>query len=221
MIVDPRHASGVASDQAGFLEPPPGGFPVAGSSVRAGQILAYLRPSIPQLERRDLDSELAMAQRDVKLGALQVERFNANEADQFDGQIPLPSIQILGDYRSAKVRETQFQTALSGRAALIAPVDALMWSSRARADLAVDTGETVFELAELHGLVIEVLVTRSLSDPAAINRFQSGRGTAHQTRLVSQTFDPALRTYRLLYTADPSAQLAVGQPVSLSTKTLP
>lgn len=116
VIVDPRRWSRVAADQAGFLEPPQGGFPVAGSSVRATQVLAYLRPNIPQPERRDLDADLAVAQRDVKLGALQVQRFNANEADQFDGQIPLPSIQILGDYRSAQVRQAQLQSVIVVRA---------------------------------------------------------------------------------------------------------
>lgn len=216
VIVDPRHASRIAADQAGFLEAPPEGFPAAGSRVRAGQVLAYLRPSIPQLERRDLDADLAVAQRDVTLGALQVQRFNANEVDEFDGQVPLPSIQILGDYRSAQVRETALRSALGGRIALLAPVDAVILNSDVYAGRAVGAGETLFGMAGPQGLVIEVLSAREVSEPAAINRLESGSGVSFETRLLAQRFDPALRAHRLLYAIDPAANLGIGQPVSLS-----
>ncbi|MGQ0503048.1 MAG: hypothetical protein ACT4P0_10665 [Panacagrimonas sp.] len=219
VIADPRWARQVASHQAGWLEPPPGGFPVAGSSVRAGQVLGYLRPGMTRLERSDLEAELATAQRDVALGALQVKRFNANEADQFDGQLPLPSIQILGDYRSAQEREAQYRKGLKGQLALTAPADAWVVDSTAGAGRSIEAGEALFELAPANRLVIEGLAARPARE--ALDQFRADGMTWQPAQLIAEGFDPALRSYRQLYSVSAGARLVPGQPVSLSRSQRP
>lgn len=215
VIADPRASQRVTADQAGELEAPSGGFPSPGQRLRTGQIVAWLRPAIPAPERRDLDAQLATANRDVTLGELQVKRFNANAADAFDGQLPLPSLQILGDYRSARERSAQLTGALEVRVALSAPRGGTVLASRARQARTVAAGETVFELIDAGGLAVEVL--SPLADDLPARRYDQAvpvDGDAPSAlRLVAQSFDPELRVQRLLFAVQGESRLQPGQPV--------
>lgn len=215
VVADPRASQRVTTDQAGELEAPPGGFPSPGQRVREGQVLAWLRPGIPAPERRDLDAQLATASRDVKLGELQVRRFNANTADEFDGQLPLPSLQILGDYRSARERHAQFEGALQDRVALIAARGGTLLASRARQSRTVVSGETVFELIDGEGLAVEVLgpVPEGLAATRYDRAYPIDGGAPSTLHLVAQSFDPELRVPRLLFAVQGDSRLQPGEPV--------
>ena len=215
VVADPRLHTRIAADQAGTLEPPPGGFPLAGARVSTGQVLAYLRPSIPGPERSDLDAQLAAARRDVTLGELQVRRFNISEADQFDGQRAMPSLQILGDYQSAKVRQAQLEAALEGRVALVAPTDATLLSSRAQRDRVLAAGDPVFDLTSSSGMAIEVLTADPQLDASSLKLIRGKAKAPASLQLLSEQFDGQLRARRLLYAVD-SSGLAVGELVTLS-----
>ena len=215
VVADPRASLRVTADQAGELEAPSGGFPSPGDRLRPGQIVAWLRPAIPAPERRDLDAQLATATRDVTLGELQVKRFNANAADAFDGQLPLPSLQILGDYRSARERHAQLEGALRDRVALTAPNGGTLLSSRARQARTVVAGESVFELVDAGGLAVEVL--SPLAGDRSADRYDQAvpvDGDAPSPlRLVAQSFDPELRVQRWLFAVQGPSRLQPGEPV--------
>ncbi|MCC2656343.1 MAG: hypothetical protein K0Q76_1451 [Panacagrimonas sp.] len=215
VIADPRASQQVTADQAGKLEAPSGGFPSPGERLRAGQIVAWLRPAIPAPERRDLDAQLATATRDVTLGELQVKRFNANATDAFDGQLALPSLQILGDYRSARERRAQLVGALEDRVALTAPRGGTVLASRARQARNVVGGQTVFELVDAGGLAVEVL--SPLADVTSARRYDRAvpvdGDTPSALQLVAQSFDPELRVQRLLFAVQGDSRLQPGEPV--------
>lgn len=215
VIADPRASQQVTADQAGEIEAPAGGFPSPGQRLRAGQIVAWLRPAIPAPERRDLDAQLAAANRDVTLGELQVKRFNANATDAFDGQLPLPSLQILGDYRSARERRTQLSGALEDRVALFARRGGTVLSSRARQARTVTAGETLFDLVDAGGLAVEV--SSPIADGLAPERYDRAvpvDGDAPSAlRLVAQSFDAELRLQRLLFAVEGDTRLQAGEPV--------
>ena len=217
VIADPRSNLRIGIEQAGRLEARPGGFPSPGQRLQAGQVLAYLQPSIPVPERRDLDAQLATASRDVTLGALQVKRFNAVEIGQFDGQVALPSLQILGDYNSARARKTQLAAALDGRLALVAPRGGTLLASRARSDRNLSAGETVFEIGDAGGLAVEALTPDARLDAASLRRAVTPDGTSTPLELIAESFDPDLRARRFLFAVTGDAPLRVGEPVRLQS----
>lgn len=217
VVADPRASLRVSVEQAGRLEAPPGGFPSPGQRLQAGQVLAYLRPNIPAPERRDLDAQLATADRDVTLGELQVRRFNAVDTGKFDGQITLPSLQILGDYRSARERQSQLSGALSGRQALTAERAGTVLASRARTDRDIAAGDTVFEIGDADGLAVEAISPDGQLDASAPVYATAIDGASTVLRLIAESFDPELRARRYLFAITGDAGLRVGEPVRIET----
>ena len=215
VVADPRSNLRIGTEQAGRLEAPPGGFPSPGQRLQAGQVLAYLRPSIPAPERRDLDAQLAAADRDVTLGELQVKRFNAVEVDQFDGQVALPSLQILGDYKSARARREQLSVALDGRLPLVAARSGTLLASRARSDRNLSAGETVFEIGDAGGLAVEALTPDVQLDAAGLQEAVTPDGATLPLELIAESFDPDLRARRFLFAVAGAPSLRVGEPVRI------
>jgi len=215
VIADPRASLRVSVEQAGRLEAPPGGFPAPGQKLHAGQVIAYLQPNIPAPERRDLDALLATANRDVTVGELQVRRFNAVDTGQYDGQISLPSLQILGDYRSARARQAQLSGALDGRLALTTERAGTVLASRARTDRDVAAGDTVFEIGDAGGLAVEAISPDGQLDAGALGHATALDGSTAGLRLIAESFDPELRARRFLFAVTGDAPLRIGEPVRI------
>ncbi|WP_168710455.1 HlyD family efflux transporter periplasmic adaptor subunit [Panacagrimonas perspica] len=215
VIADPRASLRVSVEQAGRLEAPPGGFPAPGQKLHAGQVIAYLQPNIPAPERRDLDALLATADRDVTLGELQVRRFNAVDTGQYDGQFTLPSLQILGDYRSARARKEQLTGALAGRLPLTAERAGTVLASRARTDRDVAAGDTVFEIGDAGGLAVEAISPDGQLDAGALEHATALDGSTAGLRLIAESFDPELRARRFLFAVTGDAPLRIGEPVRI------
>lgn len=215
VIADPRTARRVVADQVGRIDPSPAGFPVPGTRVHAGQVLGWLTPVMPGPLRRDLDAELASADRDVRYGAIQVQRFNVDEAEVVADDLsrPIPSIQILGEYRSAKARQGDLDRGLNDRVALVAPVDATVLKSAAQAGRVVAAGDVLFELAADGPLAIEVRGADALPDPHRVQG--QDRDRSIPLTFLSDRFDPATRARVLLFAAPADAGLTAGQPLRL------
>ncbi|HKY91641.1 MAG TPA: hypothetical protein VJM11_11410, partial [Nevskiaceae bacterium] len=215
VVPDPRASRPVVADQPGRLDPADGGFPSAGTRVKAGTVLAWLTPALSAPARRDLDAELATAQRDARFGRIQVQRFNVDEAEAAADDLsrPLPSIQILSDYRSAQARETDLARGLRERVPLVAPAAATILASRAQAGRVVAAGDVLFELATERGLAIELRGAERIADPLALAALVDGRSVALE--LLSDRFDPDARTRVLLFAPTGATTLVPGAPVRL------
>lgn len=216
VVVDPRRHLRVTSIQAGTLEPPPGGFAVAGDTVAAGQLLAWLRPALTAPQRRDLEAERVGVERDVQLGRLQIERYSIDEAENLDIRLPTPSIQILTDYRIAKARQLELRHALDGRVAIRAPASAIVLRSGLRSGRVAAEGETLLELNSSGGVAVELLFDGDDYDCASGSEAWTLQGGRLPLSFLGETLDPVSRSRRALYAAGASLQpLAVGQPLRL------
>lgn len=219
VIADPRYASRIVADQFGTIEAPVDGFPASGTRVRAQQPLAYLRPAWSEPERRDLDAELAAARRDVRVGKLQVQRFNIDETENLEGQLATPSLQILGDYRSAEAREALLAETLENRLALRAPTGAVIVRSHARNGQVVQPGELLFELAGEGRLALEAMPDEDAASDMASWGLQAVDGRVIPITLLSDTMDPRLHRRRLLFAVDAGETPAIGSPATLVPRT--
>jgi hypothetical protein len=216
IVVDPRRHRRVMADQAGVVHPPVNGFPLPGEVVKAGQVLAWLRPTLTDPDRRDLEGERVAARRDVALGKLQIERYNIDEAEHLEVKLPTPSIQILTEYRIAQAREAQLDRALSSRMAIRAPAAGVVLRSSVRADRVAAGGETLFEIGAQTALAVELLFSDDGLDSrgAVVARTRGNKFAALQ--FLGQTLDPPSRSQRVLYALEESdAGLVVGEPVQV------
>lgn len=216
VVADPRRQVLLTADQAGTLEAPAGGFADAGSRVHAGQLLALLRPAMPEPERRDLEADRAVAHRDVELGKTQIKRYGINLAEKFDVKLPTPSLQVVLDYRTAQARAEQYGSALSASIPLKAPADGMVLRSLVRRAAAVAPGQSLFELSLDAPRAVELQLADRDLDSAAVTEAKTLSGRRLPLTFVGEAYDANLRLRRAYYLL-PSGdhQLAVGEPLQL------
>ena len=213
VIADARRTVVIAAPEAGTLEAPAGGFKRAGQSVRAGEVLGRLRPATPQAQRRDIEGRLVDARRDAMLGALQVDRYGITEAQHFDISLPTQTLQILSEYKAAKIRQSQLETSLEGVVEIRAPRAGQVLRADADASRQVAPGEALFAIqAQGNGLAVELkAVDEGFTAPlTAVAVLGDGRELA-LTRIGSG-FDANQRAHVALYAPSAAAEgLVVNQ----------
>jgi hypothetical protein len=216
VIVDARRDLRIVAREDGVIEAPAGGFAVPGQKIAAGQVLARLRPVMPQPERRDLGVELAGAHRDAHVSRLQVDRYKLDGTQPFDIKLPTPTLQLLADYRSAQVREAQLKRAADGEVLIVAPRAGVVVRSTARAGEIVVAGQSLFELNTAAGLSVSAEYPDHDIDSS---RAQQALTTDHQLielKLLDEVYDPDLRLRRAYYAVEKTAvALAPGEPVQI------
>jgi multidrug efflux pump subunit AcrA (membrane-fusion protein) len=219
VVADPRRELRVAAPQDGVIEPAAGGLPLPGQKVRAGQLLARLRPVLPQPERRDLDVDLNNVERDLKLGRMQIDRYGINESQKLEVKLPTPSIEILTGYRSATARKGELQIALDQPLPLLAPRDGVVLRSPALAGRVVAAGQTLFELVAdepaANGLAVEAEYGDAAVDAAAATQALNADGRRLPLRFLGESYDSGLRSHRALYALAADAPLSANQPLLL------
>ncbi|WP_028081937.1 efflux RND transporter periplasmic adaptor subunit [Solimonas soli] len=210
VLVDPRRRWRAMSDQPGVLEPPAGGFPLAGQRVAAGQVLAWLRPAMSAPERRDLQSARRAEQRDFDLAQVQIRRFDIDAEKDIDISLPTPSIQIVADYHAAQLRGAALDRALQDRVALRAPAAGVLLASLAQRGQLAAPGDALFEGAAAEAIVVELL--HEADAPLRLDAACSG---ATPLRLIGDSYDTTLRAARAVYAADAALAWAPGETVEL------
>ena len=215
VVPDPRRVQQLSATQASLLQGGSAGLPQPGRHVTAGTVLATLTPLLSQPERRDLGVERAAAQRDASIGELQLKRFNIEAAKQFDVQLPTPTALLVADYRTADGKRTALDAGLKGRSTLRASQDALLLKTRARQDAVVAEGTVLFELLQPGALAVEAVFTDEGLDLAQVREALTLDGTPLPVTLLAQSYDPALRSHRVLFALQPDAAVAVHQPLRL------
>jgi hypothetical protein len=212
VLADPRRRWRAMTDQPGVLEAPAGGFPVAGQSVAAGQVLAWLRPAYTDPERADLLSARRAEQRDFDLATVQIHRFDIDTEKQIDISLPTPSMQIVADYHGSQARGDVLDRALSERLALKAPAAGVLLSSFAQSQQLASPGDALFEGAAADGLVIELI--HDDRQPLDLN---GALRDGQPLKLVGDSYDSGLRAWRAVYAVDANgaAQLTPGQTLDV------
>jgi len=222
VVADPRKKLSLTADQPGFIEAPPGGFVNAGASVHAGQVLAILWPVLPMPEQRDLQTDLALAYRDVELGETQIKRYGIDMAQKFDVKLPTASLQVVLDYRTAQARVQQYSNAINNGIPLRAPASGVVLRNALRRGAAVTSGDSLFDLAPADSVAIEVQLADRGLDAASASQAKSNQGTQMSLQFLSAAYDSTLRLQRALYAVQaPESNLAIGDPVWIKVPQMP
>lgn len=153
VVMDPNAGGKVQAAQSGRLEAGPKGLPVLGQTVRKGEILAYVQPTVAAIERSNHVAQHAELRAAHALAVKHLHRLQ--ELADTVARKDIETAQ--SQERSLAQRLAAVGAGLSGREALVAPVSGVIASSHAVVGQILDARELVFEVVNPRRLRIEAL----------------------------------------------------------------
>lgn len=217
VTMDPNAGGKVQVMSPGRIEPGPQGLPTIGRAVRKGEVLAYVVPSTPPLERSVQAAQLAELRASRALAEKRLARLK-----ELADTVPQKEIEAAqSELASLSARAGAVDTGLSGREVLIAPATGVIASSHVVAGQVVDARDLIYEIVDPTRLSIE-----ALSFDAGLGADVGGASLAIGHERVPLRFLGAARTLReqalpLSFMAQGAvlSKLAVGQPVKVFVQT--
>lgn len=151
VVMDPNASGRVQAVYGGRIEPGPRGLPVAGQSVKRGEVLAYVRPSAEPYAVGTQQAQLAELRAQRQLAEQRVQRLEGLE-----GTVPRKEIEAArSEAMSLAERERSIGGSLVARETLTAPVSGVI----ARADLVVgqvvEPRDVLFEVVDPARMLVE------------------------------------------------------------------
>ena len=215
VVMDPNASGRVQAVHGGRVEPGPRGLPVAGQSVKRGDVLAYVRHHAEPYALGAQQAQLAELRAQRQLAEQRVRRL-----ESLEGTVPRKEIDAARTEASSLAeRERSIGASLVAREALTAPVSGVI----ARADLVV--GQVIEPRDVLFDVVnpARMLVEATTADPAlAAHVAGASLQGAPQVTLRLMGVSSVLRDGVLPLTfavspvqAGTALPLAIGQPVTV------
>ena len=150
------NASGyVQTAIGGRLQPPPGGFPPLGAEVEAGQIMAYVEPSLAAADRTSIREAKAELDQEISLAERQSTRFRtlAQTGAVSRTQLEEAELTLTGlRERRAALEDLRMQAEQ-----LIAPIPGIVSTANASPGLIAETNTEVFHIIDPSRLWVEAL----------------------------------------------------------------
>jgi hypothetical protein len=215
VIMDPNTSGRVQAVHGGRIEPGPKGLPVAGQSVKRGDVLAYVRHHAEPYALGAQQAQLAELRAQRQLAEQRVLRLEG-----LDGTVPRKDIEAArAEATSLAERERSIGASLLAREALTAPVSGVI----ARADLVagqvVESRDVLFEVVDPARMLVEA----TTADPGLAARLAGAslQGAPDVTlRLLgasSSLRDGLLPLTFAVASVKPGQALAmaIGQPVTV------
>lgn len=221
VTMDPNASGRVQSAHGGRVEPGPKGLPVAGQSVKRGDVLAYVRHHAEPYALGAQQAQLAELRAQRQLAEQRVQRLEGLE-----GTVPRKDIDAArSEATSLAERERSIGSSLTAREALVAPVSGVI----ARADLAVgqivESRDVLFEVVDPARMLVEAtMADATVAARVAGASLQGVPGVALRLLGVSRSLrDGVLPITFAVSAAKPGAAvpslpllpLAIGQPVTV------
>lgn len=151
VVMDPNASGRVQAAHGGRIEPGPKGLPVAGQSVKRGDVLAYVRHHAEPFALGAQQAQLAELRAQRQLAEQRVQRLEGLE-----GTVPHKEIEAARtEAKSLTERERSIGGSLVARETLTAPVSGVI----ARADLVVgqvvESRDVLFEVVDPARMLVE------------------------------------------------------------------
>jgi RND family efflux transporter MFP subunit len=162
VIPDPNASGFVQAAVGGRLSPPPGGFPRLGTSVKAGDVLAYVTPPLQAIDVSDmrqkqgeLDQQIAIAER----------KLARNETLAPSGAVARFQLEdSRSEVAGLKERRAMLDQSRRDPEALIAPVSGVVADGNAVAGQIAQPNAIVFHIIDPQKLWIEALSFEVIPD---------------------------------------------------------
>ncbi|MBB3219800.1 efflux RND transporter periplasmic adaptor subunit [Pseudoduganella umbonata] len=214
VAIDPNAGGRVQAPFAGRIVAGPAGLPVAGETVRKGQVLARLIPVASAVERGNQEAALADLRAMRGLAERRVVRL-----ESLEGTVPAKEIDAArAELASIRGREKAIGASVAGVETVVSPASGVIASSNVLAGQIVEARDVLFDVVDPARLLVEATST----DVALAGQIGSASlASAKDVRLTLVGGGRSLRdgalpiSFRAQGTALP---LAVGQPVTVLLK---
>lgn len=212
VVAQPGAGGRVQATQAGTVLAGPRGFPLPGMTVREGDVLALLRPSIGNLERSGQKAELADLSAQLTLAEQRAARLA-----QLEGSVPAKEV------LAARVEAQALRERLNARRGsadallpLTAPTSGVVSAMQVVLGEVVDAKDLLFEIVDPNRLAVEALAY----DAALPSRLSGADGVAGDLRLKLRLVGAGLQLREqalpvIFAVVSSSGALAVGQSVKV------
>lgn len=218
MTSRPESHAVVSAAQNGTLEAPEDGWPLPGATVKAGQILAYLRPQMTQRDVAKRTAQSAELEQRVLIDDINVERLRL-QSSAGDGAISgnIYYEQAHSELESAQQQRDAVVASLNDRLPLRAAVSGVLIRNNQRSGEMVVAGQPVFEVTN----PAQLRVTAYSFDPRLAAKVQSATLTLEgqrrvQLRLRGQEPLVGQPGWRLLFDlSEVDTNLSPGMPVNV------
>lgn len=219
VVTDPNSGGRVQPVHGGRIEAGPAGLPVAGQTVRRGQVLAWVRHHADPYARANQQAQLTELRVNRALAEQRVQRL-----ESLEGTVPRKDIEAArAELASLAERERGIGASLVSRETLTAPVSGVIARADAISGQVVEARDVLFEIVDPARMLVEAVTP----DASLAARIESATlsgvpgGVAGATlRLVGAA--RSLRdgvlplTFRVQGAPGAAAPpLAVGQPVNV------
>lgn len=209
--IDPNAGGRVQAPFSGRIEPGPQGLPVAGQTVRKGQVLARLQPVASAVERGNQQAVLADLRANRGLLERRVQRLTVLE-----GTVPVREIEAAkAELASIVGREKAVRASIGGLEAVLAPADGVIASAHVLSGQIVEARELLFEVVDPRRMLVEAL-TPDVTLAARIGSASLVQAPGVELRLLGGARSLKDGALPLSFRAQASSlPLAVGQPVTV------
>ena len=217
VVTDPNASARIQPTQSGRLLAPKAGFPVLGSHVTKGQVLALLEPATSNVDKGDQQDKIAELRSQLTLAEK-----NAARMDQVVGVVPQMDVDAAhNNVDTLKARLQALQNSLAQQPeTLVAPLSGIISSSNVTLGQQATAGDVLFDILDPARLQIEALAY----DPALAAQI-TGATTLVNGKVVELQFvgssaqlrNQALPLRFALKNAD--VVMAIGQPLAIHAQT--
>lgn len=168
VVPDPNASGFVQTAIGGRLQPPPGGFPVLGSKVKAGTVMALVEPSLAAADQSSIRQMTAELEQDIALAERQLERYRplAKSGSVSQAQLEEAELTVEGlRQRRAALDNMEMKAEV-----LVAPVAGIVSKANASPGLIAETNTEVFHIIDPAKLWVEAALfgNASVSNAASV-----------------------------------------------------
>jgi membrane fusion protein, heavy metal efflux system len=220
IIPDPNAHGDVETSLIGRIEPPKTGLPVLGDTVKQGQILGYVTPSVGVVDRTQVRREVARLTNEIRITAESLELMKQFWFVPFrDGKIIQSEMRLEGLRRERSSLLPMLQT----QEVLRASTDGVISVSNAINGRIVHPGEKIFEIVNPNRLWVEAIAadpdvakTAAAVDAAVA---MTPEGQALDIGFVGSGLALQQQAVPLMFRIDnPIPGLRVGRPVTVAIR---
>lgn len=164
IISDPNASGYVQSALAGRLSPPPKGFPVLGTPVAKGEVLAYVTPPIQAIDVSDMRQREGELLQQIAIVERRVARFEQLIKTEAVARAQLDDARL--ELKGLLERRASLEQSRREPEALIAPVSGVIAAANTIAGQLAQPNAVIFEIVDNARLWVEALSFEPITSTA-------------------------------------------------------
>jgi cobalt-zinc-cadmium efflux system membrane fusion protein len=162
IIPDPSASGFVQASVSGRLSAPEGGFPRLGTSVKAGDLLAFVTPPFQAIDVSDMRQKAGELEQQISIVERRIARYEMLIKTGAITKVALDEAEL--ELKGLKERRTSLDKVRAEPERLVAPVSGVIAAANAVAGQIAETNAIIFQIVDPARLWVEALTFSDLPD---------------------------------------------------------